>query len=39
MAAPLAPTADRRRNDLARGALTLLFPGGMTLRPMTHCLD
>lgn len=33
------PAAGVTHNELARGALTLLFPGGVTLRPMTHCLD
>ena len=39
MAVPPPPAAGVSHNDLARGALTLLFPGGVTLRPMTHCLD
>jgi hypothetical protein len=39
MATPLPPAAGVSHNELARAALTLLFPGGVTLRPMTHCLD
>jgi hypothetical protein len=39
MATPLPPAAGVSHNELARAALTLLFPGGVTLRPMTRCLD